>query len=255
MKTQIKTCFIVPCYNEEIRLPVDDFETFLNVHPDTLICFVDDGSTDNTKNVLLQICEHYPDNSIYLEIKKNVGKAEAVRQGVLLCNSKYEHEFVAYLDADLSTTPEECLEMQNLFLQKIQFCFASRILRIGSVIQRKRYRFLIGRVIATFISTILHLKVYDTQCGCKMFTKKLSEAVFREKFYSRWLFDVEIFFRIIELFGREHVQDIMLEVPLRHWEDKGNSKISPWYFFVLWKDLFYIRQYYKKRQNSGQFKK
>ena len=43
MKTQIKTCFIVPCYNEEIRLPVDDFETFLNVHPDTLICFVDDG--------------------------------------------------------------------------------------------------------------------------------------------------------------------------------------------------------------------
>lgn len=250
MKTDINTCIIVPCYNEEHRLPVNDFNSFVNNFPDTLVCFVNDGSSDGTGKMLQYFCSKHPDNTIYFELLKNAGKAEAVRQGVLYCNNLYDHQFIAYLDADLSTTAEECLEMRKLFIEKIQFCFGSRILRIGAVIKRKRYRFLIGRVIATFISTILDLKVYDTQCGCKMFTRKLSEGVFREKFYSRWLFDVEIFFRIIGLFGRERVHEIMLEVPLRFWEDKGNSKISPWYFFILWKDLFYIRRYYKKHEKS-----
>ena len=51
-----------------------------------------------------------------------------------------------------------------------------------------------GRVIATIISEILQIKVYDTQCGCKVFSRDLASEVFIDEFISRWLFDVEIFF-------------------------------------------------------------
>ena len=177
---------------------------------------------------------------------KNVGKAEAVRRGMQWCNRKYDHLYIAYLDADLSTPLQECIRLRKYLNEKIEFCFGSRIMRIGSVIERKFYRFLIGRCIATFISNILDLKVYDTQCGCKIFTKNLSILLFENEFISKWLFDVELFFRIIELYGRNQVLEKMIEVPVNKWIDSGTSKVKVTYFFRLWLDLYRIRKAYKK---------
>jgi hypothetical protein len=129
---------------------------------------------------------------------------------------------------------------------EILFSFGSRIRKIGSTIERENSRFLIGRVIATFISNILEIKVYDTQCGSKLFTKEISEELFQKEFISRWLFDVEIFYRMIHLFGKEKAINKMLEVPLKLWVEKGDSKVKLTYGFKLWFDLFEISRKYKK---------
>ena len=126
------------------------------------------------------------------------------------------------------------------------FCFGSRIRKIGSTIEREDSRFLIGRFIATFISQVLGLKVYDTQCGCKVFTKEVSELLFKKKFLSKWLFDVELFFRMMIVFGKEKAIQKMNEVPLKSWIEKGNSKVKPTYFFKLWIDLYQINKRYKR---------
>ena len=60
---------------------------------------------------------------------------------------------------------------------------------------------LIASFIATLISNMLLLKFYDTQCGCKVLTRKLSIQVFADSFISRWLFDVALFFRMKSLYG------------------------------------------------------
>lgn len=241
----VRACIVIPCYNEAKNIEVEEYCSFIKKEQDVLLCFVNDGSTDTTQAVLEKIKQTDPQRVEILSLPKNCGKAEAVRQGMQHCNKLYDHRTIAYLDADLSTTLEECLGMAKYLNEKITFCFGSRIAKIGSVIKRKRYRFLFGRIIATIISQLLSLKIYDTQCGCKVFTKQQSEAVFIEPFLSRWLFDVEIFFRLIKQHGKENVLTKMLEVPLASWIDKGNSKIKFSYFFIIWFDLLRIYRKYK----------
>lgn len=238
---------VVPCYNEEKRLPVDAFRTFLKMHPHVQICFVDDGSSDRTIDILDELNESF-ENVEVVSYTPNKGKAEAVRTGINHCNLMFDHQYIAYLDADLATPLEDCLELTDRFSSQINFVFGSRILKVGSHIERKKYRFLAGRIIATFISNILKLKVYDTQCGCKLFTKNISEVLFRDPFISKWLFDVEIFKRFTIIYGHDLAIKKMIEVPLKRWVDVGESKVSKLYFFKLWGDLLTIHRSYKHFQ-------
>ena len=172
--------------------------------------------------------------------------------GVIFCNKTYQHQYIGYLDADLATTLEEFIDLRNYLKGGIVFSFGSRIRKIGSIIVRENSRFLIGRVVATFISIILDIKVYDTQCGSKLFTKEISEQLFQKEFISRWLFDVEIFYRMIHLFGKEKAIKKMVEVPLKLWVEKGDSKVKLTYGLKLWFDLYEIQRKYKKiAQNSS----
>lgn len=244
------TCIIIPCYNEVIGIDIKEYVTFLANYPATMICFVNDGSTDNTLGILNLIKKDFPRQIHIVSLLKNSGKAEAVRKGINYCNQNFSHQYIGYLDADLATTLEEFMEVTNYLKNDIVFCFGSRIRKIGSTIERENSRFLIGRIIATFISHILDLKVYDTQCGCKVFTKEIALLLFKKEFISKWLFDVELFFRMKLIFGKERAIQKMYEVPLRSWIEKGNSKVKPTYFFKLWLDLYEISNKYKK--NNGQ---
>tara|TARA_R110001583_G_scaffold412_2_gene3800 strand:+ start:43865 stop:44602 length:738 start_codon:yes stop_codon:yes gene_type:complete len=245
MTKLFELCIVIPCYNEEKRLDKNRVFSFLNLEQNVLLCFVNDGSSDNTIEVLNEIKAQYPANVEAISIKKNVGKAEAVRTGILHCNLHFKHKKTAYLDADLATTLEECFEISELVKGETVFAFGSRIQKIDNNIQRKMFRFLVGRVIATFISRQLNLGVYDTQCGCKIFKRELSEKIFTEKFISKWLFDVELFHRIIKIYSVEIMCQISKEIPLKSWIDYDDSKVKMTYFFKLWLDLYKIKKAYQ----------
>jgi len=245
MTKQFDLCIVIPCYNEEKRLDKERMFKFLELQKNVLLCFVNDGSSDNTFEVLNSIKSMYPRNVEAISTKNNVGKAEAVRTGILHCNTYFKYKKIAYLDADLATTLEECYEISKLVNNETVFAFGSRIKKIDTNIQRKGYRFLIGRVIATFISRQLNLGVYDTQCGCKIFKSELSKTIFEEKFISKWLFDVELFHRIIKIYGTDKMSMISKEVPLKSWIDYDESKVKMTYFFKLWLDLYSIKKAYR----------
>ncbi|MFT5713676.1 MAG: dolichyl-phosphate beta-glucosyltransferase [Flavobacterium sp.] len=243
--SEMSSFIVIPCYNEEKGISLLEYSTFLENFPDTMICFANDGSTDNTLGVLETLREKHPNQVHIVSLIKNVGKAEAVRTGIKYCNLNFSHRFIGYLDADLATSLEEFTDITHYLKDEIVFCSGSRIRKIGSVIERQNSRFLIGRIIATFISRVLDIKVYDTQCGCKVFTKEVSELLFNKAFISKWLFDVEIFFRMLIIFGKEKALQKMYEAPLKSWIEKGNSKVKPTYFFKLWIDLYQISKFYK----------
>ncbi|WP_372794478.1 glycosyltransferase [Lutibacter sp.] len=244
-------CIVIPCYNEEKRLDKNRMFNFLNLEQDVLLCFVNDGSSDNTIGVLDEIKNKYPNNVEAISTQKNVGKAEAVRTGILHCNTHFKHQKIAYLDADLATTLEECFEISKVVKDETIFAFGSRIQKIDNHIERKMFRFLVGRIIATFISNQLKLNVYDTQCGCKIFKSELSEKIFTEKFISKWLFDVELFHRIIKIYGEEKMCKIAKEIPLKSWIDYDDSKVKMTYFFKLWLDLYRIKKHYNQLKNKA----
>lgn len=245
MAEQVELSIVIPCYNEGKRLDVAQISLFLNKQLNVLLCFVDDGSKDNTLEVLHTLQNNFPTAIEIISTEKNGGKAEAVRTGVLHCSKHFNQKSIAYIDADLATSIEECVEISTQIHSKVLFAFGSRISKIDNQIDRKTYRFYIGRIIATAISHQLGVTVYDTQCGCKIIENELAKKIFQQKFISKWLFDVELFHRIIAIYGREKIAEICREIPLKKWIDIGESKVQFTYFFKLWFDLFKIGKTYK----------
>ena len=241
----VHTAIIIPCYNEELRFPVNRFVSFIKKNFAASIYFVNDGSSDNTDSVLEDLRIKFPKHINVINQEKNEGKAAAVRLGInsALKNNKFDR--FAFLDADLSTSIEECLFLSEKVTKETFFVFGSRIKKLDNNIQRKAHRFIIGRVIATFISKMLRLPIYDSQCGCKIFSREWSTLIFNEAFLTRWLFDVEIFYRLINHFGRNKIQTKILEVPLSAWIDSENSKVSLFYGIKVWFDLLKIYRHYR----------
>src|SRR5262249_44417648 len=69
---------------------------------------------------------------------------------------------------------------------------------LGTDIQRTAARHYLGRVFASLASLTLAARVYDTQCGAKMFRRTLALAAALEvPFLSRWIFDVELLGRLL----------------------------------------------------------
>ncbi|TWP24413.1 glycosyltransferase [Apibacter muscae] len=242
-----KNCVIIPCYNEELRLPISEFEENLTSQNSLYFCFVNDGSSDGTLNILNKLKNRYPNQIYVVDKKKNAGKASAIYTGINEMLKLNSFDIVGYLDADLATSIQEYERICTYIHPPIEFVFGSRIKRIGSHINRKLHRHLIGRVFATLSSTMLNLPVYDTQCGAKAFTSKTAKQIFNEPFISDWSFDVEIFFKFIHLVGKDKVEEKAKEIPLESWRDVGDSKVKLSYSLKLPFELLRIKRYYKKK--------
>lgn len=117
---------VVPCYNESERLETAIFEDFLKTHPQLTFCFVNDGSTDQTLEVLKKMEHQYPEQVNLIDQEKNLGKANAVRLGMRSILKEKNCDRIAFLDADLSTPLEECYALAkkstntlNLYLHPV----------------------------------------------------------------------------------------------------------------------------------------
>ncbi len=218
----------IPCYNEADRLDLDEFARLAQGRPGLRLVFVDDGSSDRTREILEEFAERNSDKIELVVLPKNVGKAEAVRTGLLHSVRGGDADVVtknvdaiAYIDADLATPVDEVLRLlDELSRNGAGAVFGARVACLGANVRRSPSRHYLGRVFATMASIALSESVYDTQCGAKFFrnTEKM-RACIEEPFLSRWAFDVE-------LLGRLLAKNIsIVEVPLKEWQDVSGSKI------------------------------
>jgi len=219
---------VVPCYNEAQRLDAGPLLEFAAGGANLL--FVNDGSTDDTAGRLTEIAAARPDRVCVLSLEVNSGKAEAVRRGMRDALDAGA-TVVGYLDADLSTPPRELQRIgQALDRPGIQVAIGARVALLGTDIERSAVRHYLGRAFASLASLVLQARIYDTQCGAKLFraTPALSVAL-SQPFISRWAFDIELLGRLLA--GGEGATPLPLkaivEVPLDTWHDVKGSKLTP----------------------------
>jgi len=241
-----KVCIVIPCYNEIDRLDVHQLITFYNANINYYFLFVNDGSSDATLKLLNEIQNNRSDRISVLNLENNVGKAAAVREGILAANLWLNFSIIGFLDADSSTPISEVPKLVAHFKNEVLFVFGSRCRRIGADVKRKLYRHLIGRVFATFASNMLSLPVYDTQCGAKFFKAKIIKTIFSEEFKSNWVFDLEIFYRFVKEHDKLNINNISKEISLEVWEDKDGSKIKLKDLFVIPFEMIKLYRHYKK---------
>jgi dolichyl-phosphate beta-glucosyltransferase len=223
-----KTGIVVPCYNEASRLPATDFIRFLDQFSEISFCFVNDGSSDKTQEVLEGLANDRTNQAAVIKLESNKGKAEAIRIGMKHILSWQSFEFVGYWDADAATPLSEIPRFIEVLKERspTQFVCGSRIRRMGALIERFWYRHYLGRILATVASLILQMPVYDTQCGAKIIRVELARNIFNDPFLTRWFFDVELLARTKIILGEEKARQAIFEVPLENWQDKGDSKLS-----------------------------
>lgn len=232
--------WVVPCFDEERRLDVGAFLE-LAATPGVYLHFVDDGSRDSTAQVLAGLCDRAAGKASWQQLAVNSGKSEAVRQGLLRMVAD-GHDVVGYLDADLSTPVAEAQRLAEMIAARpdVQVALGSRVLMLGSRIERTTLRHYLGRLFATAASATLGLPVYDTQCGAKLFRASAAlQVALAEPFSSRWAFDVELLHRLLRLGVGV---DEFLEVPLRAWRDVGGSKLKPTAMVRAAWDLLQLRR-------------
>ncbi|MBE7170612.1 MAG: response regulator [Williamsia sp.] len=218
---------VIPCYNEEKRLSTKEFIDFVHSNLGYHLCFVNDGSKDNTLAMLQSISKGHEDHISVYNCPVNGGKAEAVRQGMLYLAKDTQFDYIGYLDADLSTDFKDFDDLvKTIESSGFQIVSGSRISRMGANITKNSAREVISKTINLLIQRILGMRFQDTQCGAKVMTREVAEHVFNKKFITRWLFDVEIFLRMKKYYGEKQVQNLICEQPLKRWIHADGSKLS-----------------------------
>ncbi|OIQ20159.1 MAG: transcriptional regulator [Flavobacterium sp. MedPE-SWcel] len=218
---------VIPCYNEEERLLGDDFKRFINKNLGYHLCFVNDGSTDNTLEVLNKLREGNEDHISIYNCDENGGKAEAVRLGMLHLAKQSQFDYIGFLDADLSTDFDDFQDLvKTISNSDYQIVSGSRIERVGANITKESARKIISQSINFIIRKTLGMPFRDTQCGAKIMTRTVVEQTFQKKFLTKWLFDVEIFMRMRNIYGLKKAQAMLCEKPLNRWIHTDGSKLS-----------------------------
>jgi glycosyltransferase involved in cell wall biosynthesis len=243
-----RVTLVVPCFNEAKRLDVAAFTNAISTMPWLDFIFVNDGSADNTEEVLDTLRSAHEGRVSVLSLPHNMGKAEAVRRGLLQANAKTEAPICGFWDADLSAPLHELVAMRRVFTEHphVAWVWGIRLRSLGRLVTRQARRHYLGRLFATAASVVVALPIYDSQCGAKLFrTGELLSAAIATPFLSRWIFDVEMIARASMVHGRHQLSRAVREHPLDYWEHRAGSRLRPGDFVRAAGELFRIARRYR----------
>jgi glycosyltransferase involved in cell wall biosynthesis len=188
-----KISIVIPAFNESSRIPatLDSVIECVRAEKwDAEIIVVNDGSTDNTAQLVRDIAQNAPELRL-LENPGNRGKGYAVRNGVL--NSL--GDIVMFTDSDLSAPIIEAERLFAAIAAGADIAIGSRWLATSRQTHRQPlYRQFFGRCFNAVCRMVMRLPFADTQCGFKAFTRNAAQTVFQLQTIERWGFDPEILF-------------------------------------------------------------
>lgn len=224
---EVYVSFIVPAYNEEARMPamLDDTLRYLRARESQdpnftwEIIVVDDGSSDDTANLVLRYASQEP-NIRLLRQPVNMGKGAAIQAGCLHARG----QMMLMVDADGATKIDEFGELERRLLElqernKEVIVVGSRAhLEGASKAQRTAIRNFLGLGFHVLIVLSGVRGIKDTQCGFKLFSREAARWVFPNQHIQRWCFDPELI-----VIGQKRRMEIA-EIPVE-WNEIPGSKI------------------------------
>lgn len=209
---------VIPAYNEALRLPstLDSVHRYLFDNYGAFeIIIVDDGSQDGTMAVVEEFAKHH-DGVRLLAHTPNQGKGYAVRHGMLAATG----DVVLFNDADGSSPIEEVARLHEAIKNGADIAIGSRNKPDPQTkVEALPHRKLIGNTFNLIVQTILLPRIFDTQCGFKLFKRAVAQDVFALAQLDGFAFDVEVLF-----IGRCHGYKI--EELAINWKNVEGSKVN-----------------------------
>lgn len=177
-----KISVVVPCYNEEMALPVY-YREMCRVMEEMKeqefeLLFVDDGSGDDTLEIMRQL--HEADKRCtYLSFSRNFGKEAAIYAG--LCNAT--GDYVAIMDVDLQDPPGLLPEMYQILREEGYDSVATRrSTREGE----PKIRSFLSKTFYKVINKISRTEIVSGARDYRLMKRKMVEAVLEMSEYNRF---------------------------------------------------------------------
>lgn len=175
---------IVPSYNEEQSIPFfyeaiqaerDKFKEYM---VELELIFVDDGSRDDTLNVVKKL--RAQDESVhFISFSRNFGKEAAIYAGL-------EHakgDYVVIMDADLQDPPSYLIPMYRAIKEEGYDSVATRrVTRKGEPVIRSFF----ARLFYKIMNRISDTEIVDGARDYRLMTRQVCDAILEMKEYNRF---------------------------------------------------------------------
>lgn len=234
---------VLPCYNESKRLKINQLNEFIKDQYQLVdFYFVDDGSTDDTVGIITNNLLEHP-NSFLIQLKRNYGKGNAVRNAVLQC-CNLDYKYFGFIDADLDIPLHQVINLyRSLINSPFKIAISNRMLR--NKFNYTRIRSYASVLMVKIANRVIDYDkpIRDTQCGCKLFEREVVYTCFRDEFISEWLFDIEIFLRLKQL--NNYPENLIIEVAVNNMGESKDSKFKVFNNLKVLNQLYQIQKHYK----------
>ena len=186
---------VIPAYNESSRIGFTLQQTlaYLDQNEYTWeIIVVDDGSTDNTVEVV-EKQKKQTDTLKVICVSPNRGKGHALKIGMLQARGRY----VGFMDADYKTDitcTSDALDQLNTGNDIVigSRKMAGTQIDVEPRLYRRMGSLLFNKYIHFLLPILSHYK--DTQCGFKFFTQEATQKIFSHSIIERFMFDAEVLY-------------------------------------------------------------
>lgn len=218
---------VIPAFNEApvIAETIKKIKNYLqsnNIVGEIIV--IDDCSTDDTLAVLKNISD--------IKVLKNLrnhGKGYSVRKGVLLA----KEDWILFMDADNSTDISE-LDKFSKYLADYDVLIASRALPESNIVVKQNIiKVTLGRAGNLIIRLLIDPRIKDTQCGFKLFNKKV-QPLFSKITINGFGFD----FELIWLIKKNNLR--IKEVPVT-WVNDFASSVKWWHYPKVLAEVLAVR--------------
>jgi Glycosyltransferases involved in cell wall biogenesis len=173
---------VVPCYNEEESLPL-----FLNavesvaqtITHDIEYIFINDGSTDQTLQVLRDLHLQLPEKVRYLSFSKNFGKEAGLYAGL----QEAKGDLVTVMDADLQDPPELLPKMIEMIETTDIDCVGTRRMNRNG---EPPIRSFFARLFYKLMNKLGDTEMVDGARDFRLMTRQMVDAVLAVTEYNRF---------------------------------------------------------------------
>ena len=164
----MKVSIIIPCFNEEktISLIIDKIYMQEKIIKEVII--INDGSTDNTSKILMELKEKYRD-IILINHENNKGKGSALKTGF----SNATGDLILIQDADLEYDPSDYSKLIVPFIKTdAQIVYGSRFMGGDYVRLHYYWHYIANKLLTTMTNIFTNLNMTDMETGYKVFKKE-----------------------------------------------------------------------------------
>jgi len=164
-----------PAYNDAgtiASLVITAVKVAGTLTPDFEVIVVNDGSTDDTPQILDELAQIYPDRVRIVHHAKNRGYGGALRTGFATASK----DLVFYTDGDAQYDPAEVALLWEKMTDGVDWVNGWKISRSDPL-----HRIIIGRVYHHTVKLLFGLKVRDVDCDFRLMRRSIFDVVRLEK--------------------------------------------------------------------------
>lgn len=224
MKIKETVSILVPVYNidssikKNIDILIEKITPFLENFE---IILSDDGSSDNSKDIIKTICEN-KENIKAVYSKENQGKGHALKRASEIAKGEY----IVFCDADMEIDPSQIENFFKIMYEENADIVIGSKRHKDSAVNYSNIRKIISFIYFLFVKIFFHLPIEDTQTGLKLFKRDAIINIFPRILVRAFAYDLEVL-AACNVNGKKIVSAPVIVNPNRHF---GFIKLS-----VLWR--------------------